>query len=274
LIVENLKYGLWENFVKRFLWLVAISLLLIIFAAGCATTDLSSGEATPSPSVIRIGMGAYMPPFELVNVYTGELEGFDVDLIEAIAKETDLEIEIIQSDFTLLPSLVSQCQFDVAISSIPISENLKQQMDFSDPYFVTDHTLVVKEGNIEITGIDTLSGMRVSTQVDSPSELELRKITDIHAETNGTFRAAFQDLVAGYTDAVIADTPRAERYAEIKPYKLKVVGEPFGDTISYGIAVCKERPDVLEKINEGLRIVTENGTLKRLTRKWITNRFQ
>jgi ABC-type amino acid transport substrate-binding protein len=254
--------------------MAAISLLFSIFVAGCSATNLSSREVTPSPSAIRIGVGVNMPPFELVNVYTGEVEGFDIDLIEAVAEETGLEIEIIESDFTLLQSLVGQCQFDAAISSIPISDNLKQQVDFSDPYFITDHSLVVKEGNIVITGMDTLSGMRVSTQAGSPSELEFRKFTDIHAETNGTFRAAFQDLVTGYTDAVIADTPRAERYTEIKPYNLKIVGEPFGDPVSYGIIVCKERPELLEKINEGLRIVTENGTIKRLTRKWITNSFQ
>ena len=259
---------------KRFSWLVVIGLLLSIFVAACVATDLPSGEAEPSPSAIRIGMGVNMPPFELVNVYTGGLEGFDVDLIEAIAEEAGLEIEIIESDFTLLQTLVGQCEFDAAISSIPISEGLKQRMYFSDPYFYTDHSLVVKEGNIVIAGIDTLSGMRVSTQAGSPSELELMKFTDIQAETNGTFRAAFQGLVTGYVDAVIADTPRAERYANIKPYNLKVVGEPFGDSVSYGIAVCQEQPELLEKINEGLRIVTENGTLKRLTRKWITNNFQ
>jgi ABC-type amino acid transport substrate-binding protein len=255
---------------KQFSWALAISLLLSILMAACGATD----EATPSPSAIRIGMGTYMPPFESVNVYTGEIEGFDVDLIEAIADKTGLEIEIVESEYNLVLTLVGQCGFDAGISSIPISDILKQKMDFSEPYFYTDHSLVVKEGNIVISGLDTLAGMRVSTQVGSPSEIELMKLTGIETETNGTFTAAFQDLAAGYVDAVIADTPRAERYTEIKPYHLQVVGEPFGDTVSYGIAVCKERPDVLEKINEGLRMVTEDGTLKRLTRKWITNNFQ
>ena len=259
---------------KKFSWALISSLLLSIFIVACNANSSALGEATPSPSAIRIGMGTYMPPFESVNVYTGKIEGFDVELIEAIADKTGLEIEIVESEFNLLLTLVSQCEFDAAISSIPISDTLKQRMEFSDPYFYTDHSLVVKKGNIVINSLDTLTGMRVSTQAGSPSELELMKLTGIEAETNGTFTAAFQDLAAGYADAVIADTPRAERYAEIKPYNLQVVGEPFGDSVSYGIAVCKDRQDVLETINEGLRIITEDGTLKRLTRKWITNSFQ
>ena len=259
---------------KWFSWALSITLLFGIFITACGATGSKSQDATPSPSAVRIGMGTYMPPFESANVYTGEIEGFDVDLINAIADKTGLEIEIVDSEYNLLLSLVGRCEFDAAISSIPISDTLKQMMDFSDPYFFTNHSLVVKQGNIEITGVDTLAGKDVSTQAGSPSESELMKLTDIQPETNGTFTAAFQDLATGYIDAVIADTPRAERYADIKPYKLQVVGESFGDTVSYGIAVCKNRPDVLEKINEGLKIVSEDGTLKRLTRKWITNNFQ
>ena len=133
---------------KQILQALVTSLLLSIFMVACGATSPALGEATPSSSAIRIGMGVNMPPFESVNVYTGEFEGFDVDLIEAIADKTGLEIEIVESEYNLLLTLVSQCEFDAAISSIPISEILKQRMDFSEPYYSSDHSLVVKKGNI------------------------------------------------------------------------------------------------------------------------------
>lgn len=258
---------------KWFSWTMTIMLGLSMFLTACGATGVEA-TSEPSPSTVRVAMGVNMPPFESIDPYKGELEGFDVDLINAIAVETGLEIEIIESDYNLLLNLIGACEFDAAISSIPISERYSQGMDFSDPYYTARHSLVVKKGNVVITGLDTLTDMRISTQVNSPSELELMKLTGIQAETNGTFEAAFQELASGYIDGVIADTPRAERFVDFKPYNLKIVGAEFGEPMHYGIAVCKRRPDVLETINEGLKRVTENGTLDRLTRKWITNNFQ
>ncbi len=75
-------------------------------------------------------------------------------------------------------------------------------------------------------------------------------------------------MISGSIDAIIADKPRALSYMRIKPNNLKTVGDEFG-TVQYGIAVCKDRAELLQQINSGLKAIAADGTLDRITQKWI-----
>jgi ABC-type amino acid transport substrate-binding protein len=216
---------------------------------------------------------ANLPPFEMLDSNTNELVGFDIELIKAVAERTGLEIEFVNNGYSQIITMISKCQLDAGISAIAIVDVLKQQMDFSDPYYTTGQVLVVKKGNITITGMDTLSNMMVGTQEDTPSQIEIGNIPGAQVQIYQSFNLAFQDLITGYIDAVIADKPHALIYVEKKPNNLKIVGEEFG-SVNYVIAVCKNRPDLVEIFNNGLADITADGTLGKLTQKWITNSGQ
>jgi ABC-type amino acid transport substrate-binding protein len=253
--------------------LLLISILLAACGAKSSPTQESSADAPTSLPKIRIGVDANLPPFEMLDSNTNELVGFDVELMRAIAEKIGFEVEFLNTGSSQLITLVSQCQLDAGISAIAITDGLKQQMDFSDPYYTTGQVLVVKKGNIVITGLDTLSDMTVGTQAGSLSEIEIWKIPGAQAETYSSYNLAFQDLITGYIDAVIADKPHALIYVEKKPNNLKIVGEEFG-SVNYGIAICKDRADLVGLINNGLASVTADGTLEKLTQKWLTNDSQ
>lgn len=126
---------------------------------------------------------------------------------------------------------------------------------------------ILKDGNIQIAGKEDLAGMRVGTQVNTPSETELKKIPGVKILEYKTFYLASVDLADGYIDAVVADHPRATSYAAVKRNHLKIVGKEFGRA-DYGITFCSRRDDLRLKFNEGLASIKESGLLDRLIKKW------
>ena len=243
-------------------------------ADGIPTEETSAPDTVLTPlGKIQFGVDASLPPFELLDANTNQLSGFDIELMQAIAAKAGYEVEFIRIEYGQLISRISQCQLDGGISAIPITDALKQQMAFSDPYYRTSQVLVIKKGNILITDLNTLSGMTVGAQAGTPSEMEIGKIGNIKTEINYTINEVFQKLMAGYTDAVVADKPRALSFVEIKPNNLQIIGEEFG-SIDYGIAVCKNQTDLLMNINKGLADIKTDGTMDKLLEKWILKAAQ
>ena len=133
---------------KLFLFLALLLGLTIV--TGCGQEKQSS--------VLRVGMDAAYPPFGFQNMDTKEYEGFDVDIIKAIAKEEGLTTEIRNVNFDgLIPALKSG-DLDVAINDITVTEDRKQSVDFSKPYYIAGLGVVVKSDNRDIQSKADLSG--------------------------------------------------------------------------------------------------------------------
>lgn len=244
---------------KRILGYVLIGLILVsLVLSGCG----------PKAEKVRVATDATWPPFESVNEQTKEIEGFDIDLFKAIAEEADLEIEFVNVAWDPLLAGIAQCQYDVAISAMTITEERKKQFLFSDPYFAAGQIVTVRKDNTDITGKDDLGGKVVGAQIGTTGSFEVEKIEGATLKTYDDIGLAYQDLMNGQIDAVIADNPLAWEYEGKNPDKLKTVGEVFTSEY-YGIAVCKTKADLLEKINAGLRAVKAEGLIDELIEKWL-----
>ncbi len=244
---------------KHRLWYLLIGLVLIsLVLSGCG----------PKAEKIRVATDATWPPFESVNEQTKEIEGFDIDLFTAIAEEAGLEIEFVNVAWDPLLAGIAQCQYDVAISAMTITEERKKQFLFSDPYFAAGQIVTVRKDNTNITGKGDLGGKVVGAQIGTTGSFEVEKIEGATLKTYDDIGLAFQDLMNGQIDAVIADNPLAWEYEGKNPDKLKTVGEVFTSEY-YGIAVCKTESDLLVKINAGLKAVKEEGLIDELTEKWL-----
>jgi len=119
-----------------------------------------------------------------------------------------------------------------------------------------------------ITGKDDLVGKKIGAQLGTTGAIEAAKIQNAEVKTYDSYDLAFLDLANGQIDAVIADYPTALGFVERNSDRLMVVGEVFTDE-SYGIAVCRNNPELLEKINSGLAAVKADGTLAKLEEKWL-----
>jgi polar amino acid transport system substrate-binding protein len=246
------------------------NLLIIVIVTG----SMLAGCAKKSdPIKVNIGTSATYPPFESVDLANKEMIGFDIDLMKDIAKKANLEVEFSNTEYNALLRDVSQCNIDGAIAAIPITDELKKEMLFSTPYISVGQVLVVKQNNSQITGLDKLAGMNVGVQTGSPGEFEVQKIAEAKIKTYRDYDFAFQELTFGLIDAVIIDKPFALTYVNIVPNGLKIVGKEFAIQ-DFGIAVCSKQLDLLKKINSAIRTLKFNGTVEKLTEKWITNPTQ
>jgi polar amino acid transport system substrate-binding protein len=249
--------------VKR-LTLTLISIIILVSLA------LSACASSASQAPLKVATDASWPPFEMVNESTKTLEGFDVDLMNAIAKKENLNIDIQNVPFDPLLAGMGTCQYDIAISAITITSDRAQKMAFSDPYFQAGQIVSVSAKNTDITGPESLSGKTVGAQIGTTGAIEVQKINGATLKTYDDIGLAFQDLLNGQVDAVVADNPLAIGYVAKNVEKLKTVGTAFTDE-NYGIAVCKNKQDVLDKINQGLAAVKSEGVIDQLTQKWLSS---
>jgi polar amino acid transport system substrate-binding protein len=234
-----------------------------------AESPAGSGEAM----TVRVATDATWPPFESVDESTKDIVGFDIDLMNAIAAEANLQVEYNNVPWDSLLAGMAQCQYDAAISAMTITPERAEQFAFSDPYFAAGQIVTVRAENTDITGQDTLSGMTVGVQLGTTGDIQAQSIEGVNVKTYDDIGLAFQDLINGQIDAVIADNPLALGYVGQNSDTLKTVGDVFTDE-SYGIAVCKDNTELVERINQGLAAVQANGTLDELSTKWISGSEQ
>jgi len=233
----------------------------VLIGAGLASCG--GGASTK----VRVATDATWPPFESVNDQTKQIEGFDIDFMNAVAAKENLNIEYINVAFDPLLAGMAQGMYDAAISSITITEDRKKDMLFSDPYYAAGQIVVVLKSNTTVNSKNDLTGS-VGAQLGTTGAMEVQKITTATLKTYDDIGLAFQDLMNGQITAVVCDNPVAVQYVNKNPTKLRLAGSVFTDEY-YGIAVAKGKTDLLAKINDGIKKVLAEGIIKTLETKWV-----
>ena len=254
--VEDLKM----KKISKKLIVLALALIMVFSFAACGGGD-----------AYIVAMEPTFPPFDTTDE-NGELDGFDVDLMNAIAEDQGFEIEWTQLGFDgLIPALESK-QIDIIASGMWASPERAKIVDFSTTYYDSGLVLAVKVDNNTITGADSLtSDMKVAAQIGTSSADLVQqwekdgKIAE--AKIYDKVNEAVMDLQNGSVDALLNDKPVTTEYMSKQPGKIKIVGDILNEE-SYGFAVNKENKELLDKINAGLQNVIDNGTYDQLLAKW------
>ncbi len=216
-----------------------------------------------------VGTSAGFPPFEYVE--DGEIVGFDVDLIRAIAESQGFEVEVKDLSFDSLIAGVKTGNLDIIAAGMTITAEREKAVDFSDPYYGSNQSIIVKEGSgKDMTVIfgDNDLGVQTGTTGDSwvTDNLAKKGVLKGRVKHFDTFVMVLNDLVNENLDGVVLDTPVAERFASMKP--VKIVGEIITGE-EYGIAVQEGNTELLNKINAGLEDVKESGKFNELIAKYF-----
>ena len=250
---------------KVFLCLVIFSVVAgVIFAAGGKKEEEGGLH-------IVIATDATWPPMEYVDESTKEIVGFDIDLMAAIAKEGGFSYKFKNAAWDGIFAGLAAGKYDAIMSSVTITEERKKKMDFSNPYINAGQILIVPKKTSGVSKLTDLKGKTVAAQIGTTGSFEIEKIEGVKLKAYDEIGLAFEDLINGRVDAVVADTPVAADFAlENETYKgkLKIVGEPFTDEY-YGVAVQKGNQEVLDAINRGIDKVVGTGTYERIEKKWL-----
>ena len=243
-----------------FILLVAIIVLSALFI-GCKKAD---------DTVIIVATDATWPPMEYIDA-NKEIVGFDVDLMNLIAEAGGFKVEFRNTAWDGIFAGLANRNYDAVMSSVTITEERQQTMDFSIPYINAGQVLIVQNATSGVTTLADLKGKSAGAQIGTTGAFEVDKVDGVQLKTYDELGLAIEDLVNGRIAGVVADTPIAADFAlqnDSYKGKLKIVGEPFTDEY-YGIAVRKGNKEVLDKINAGLKKVLDAGKDEELKDKWL-----
>ncbi len=254
----------------RRVWLIALVLGLILI--GCSQEKKTQEMKLVKPGVLTVGMDATYPPFEFINETTKKFEGFDVDLMKAIAKRLGLKVEFKNVAWEgIIPGLIAH-KYDCICSAMTITPERAKRVNFSIPYFVASQVIVVRANDNRIHGVKDLEGKVVGVQLGTTGEFFAEKLLreGIHFKLKRykTTPDALMDLKDGRLDAVIIDNGIAMWMAKKCPEDYKVINERLTHEL-YGIAVAKDNPGLLKAINKALKEVMEDGTYEKIYEKWF-----
>ncbi|WP_028784825.1 glutamine ABC transporter substrate-binding protein [Thalassobacillus devorans] len=243
-----------------FILVIALSALLL---AGC-----NSGDAAEEYTVATDNN---FVPFEFLNEETGEMEGFDIDLIKAVAEEAGFKVNIESMKFDGVVSGMQSGRFDIGIAGMTITEERKETIDFSDPYYDAGLMIAVNKNNNEIKSEEDLAGKKVGTRSGTTSEAYIKENhPDAELVTFPGIVEAYMDLESGRLDAVMYDVPNVKYYVANDSANLKTVGDILQGE-QYGIAFPKDS-DLVEDVNKALETLKENGTYDDIYEKWFGER--
>lgn len=252
---------------KKKIVFLALAAAAAIALSGCGGGNEKQAAKADAP--IRVGMDASYAPFGSQNVETKEYEGFDVDIIRAIAAEEKLSAEILNINFDgLIPALTTG-DLDVVINDMTITDERKRSVDFSKPYYIAGLGIVVREDTNDIKSEKDLAGRRVGVSIGSTGEEAAHKIEGAEVRSYNAITDAFLDLKNGGVDAVVNDLPVNEYYvAKQGKGSLKTVDTAL-TTEDLGIAVKKGNANMKKKIDDGLAAIMKNGKYTEIYKKWF-----
>ena len=232
-----------------------------------ATVQQPKGHEQKNKKVLIIGTNANYKPFSYIGM-SFEPIGFEIDLIDEIAKKIGFEYKIKDMNFDKIIQSLQDESIDMGLSSISITDERKGLVDFSVPYFQTKTVYLKKASNGKIKDKESLSGKIVSAQKETVFEKIASSIQGAKVETFKTPDVGIINLKQNKVDVVILDLIVANDYLSKNKDLVKFFEEGDG-TEGFGIAFTKGKNETLmTKINETLEELKSDGTYDNLLTKY------
>ncbi len=230
---------------------------------------LMAGNALAKDVVFAVD--ATYPPMEMVDAQKNII-GFGPEIVAAIGKAAGFNPILKNTAWDGIFAGLAAGKYDAIASSVSITEERKQSMDFSDPYFEVKQGVVTAKG-AKIASVADLAGKTIASQIGTTGYFVCKKIEGATAKSYDEIGLAMEDLYNGRLDAVIADDAVASNYAlqhEQYSQKLTLAFLIESDTPEYlGFAVNKGNTETLELINKGLAAIKANGEYDAIYAKWF-----
>ncbi|MBN9205081.1 basic amino acid ABC transporter substrate-binding protein [Methylibium petroleiphilum] len=231
-------------------------------APAAAPAPVASAPAPAPAKVYVVGTDAAYAPFEFQNE-KGEIVGFSIDLLQAVAAKGGFEVKFVNTPWEGIFNALQQGDRDLLISSITITDERKQTMDFSTPYFDAYQLIAVK-GNSKVAKFDDLKKLKVGVQTGTTGDEVVTKLQGKNSTNVKRFEStplALKELEAGGVDAVVADNGVVINYVTNNAAaNFKTVSDSAFAPEQYGIAVKKGNAELLEKINKGIAAIKADGS--------------
>lgn len=260
----------------------AFSAAAVLALAGCAGSPGGNGGSGESAAGDKYGLvtagtltacsDVPYPPFEVEGGDNGTgYTGFDIDLLDAIAKKLDLKLAVQDVGFDALQSgtTLTGGTCDIGASAMTITDERKANLDFSDPYYDSLQSLLVRTDS-GIKGIGDLAGKNVGVQQGTTGEAYATENATganiVQYPSDGELWPAMQ---AGQIDAILQDQPvNLEHEKADSSYKIV---EEYNTDEQYGFAFAKsEKTELVDAVNTALQELRDSGEYQKIYESYFT----
>lgn len=251
-------------------FLLAMIFITTLSVVGCSSTT-SDNSKQGKEKVLRVGTEATFAPFEFMDEQNKEFLGFDMDLIRSIAKEMGYTVEVQNMGFdALIPALEAK-NIDVIMASVTITEERSKKLLFSEPYYRSGLSIIVKADNNTINSFKDLQGQKVAVQIGTVGAIYASKIPGAVVREFNYSADSFLEIKSGGVIAAVNDLPVNQYYIkQLQTKDMKLVGD-VAEVENLGIAVAKSNPALLDEINKALLKIKQNGEYDKIYQKWFAS---
>ncbi|WP_136247218.1 transporter substrate-binding domain-containing protein [Halomonas borealis] len=243
--------------------------LKAVSLASCVALGLAS-TAQAQDTTLDVVTDPSFVPFEMLDQESGEMVGFDMDIIREVADRAGFDYNLRTMDFNGIIPAIQTGNVDIAIAGITITDERAEIVDFSAPYYDSGLRLLVDADDDSIQSIDALEGQKVGTKIGSTSYDFLQENLGDSADITPYPGSSdmYMALLGGSVDAVFYDAPNVGYFSQTQGEgRAKVVG-PLYEGQQYGIALVKGS-EWVEPVNEALAAMKEDGTYDEIHSKWF-----
>jgi polar amino acid transport system substrate-binding protein len=259
-----------KNFVMKVASVVLVGAMGLAFA-GCSKGEAKSSESSGSEKFtveegkLVMATNAFFPPYEY---YEGDkIVGIDAEIAAAVAEKLGLTLEIQDVEFDSIITGVQANKYDLGCAGMTVTEDRLQNVNFSTPYAKGIQVIIVKEGS-PITDVNTLTegnysvGVQQGTTGDIYISEEVEKVERFNKGADAVLA-----LTNGQVDAVVIDNEPAKAFVAANA-GLKILEAPYADE-DYAMCFNKENTVLMNKVNEALKALTDDGTIAKIVEKYI-----
>lgn len=242
-------------------------LLIAVLAAVMVLSIASCGEK--DNGTLIMATNAEFPPYEYRDGQ--DIVGIDVEIMQAICAELGMKLEIDDMAFDSIIVAVQGGKADVGAAGMTITEERLQSINFSDSY-TTSHQMIIVGENSSIESPDDLEGKIIGVQTGTTGDLYMT--WDLEDEGLATVERyskgneAVMALTQGKVDAVVIDSEPAKVFVS-QTTGLKILPTEYIEE-EYALAISKDNPELLKKVNDALAKLKNNGKLQAIIDKYIT----
>lgn len=220
---------------------------------------------------ITIAVENAYPPFNTINEMTGEPEGWDYDTLNEICVRLNCVPEFIETSWDGMIIAVASGEYDMAADGITITEERKEQVDFSLGYINVDQVLLVRVDEDRFSTVDELVAnpdYRIGSQPGTTNyEVAAKLVGEERIQAFETFPVAVQALIAGDVDAVIMDNVAGQGYVGVNAESVRIIDTSLkSDALGF---IFPRGSELVAAINAALISMMNDGTLDEINAKWF-----
>lgn len=221
---------------------------------------------------LKVGVSPDFAPFTVQNEQTKEMEGFDIDILEAVSKELGFEYVLVVEPIRDIEADLEKGNIDCAISGISITDSRSEKFKFTDTYFKNTLSLIVND-SVQAESRKDIVHMKLGAETGSSSyEYLVKYMKKNNNKVRGykSMSNVFRALENGKIDAAIEDTTAVEYYLKNHPDSkiLSLESSLYDEQSNYGI-MCKSSFKYIDELNVGLKEIDLNGEYQKIYDKWF-----